>query len=307
VNAGAAGRVVVVGSLNADLTLTTERLPGAGETLLAGSLRRTAGGKGANQAVAAARAGGAPTAMVGAVGADAEGESLVAGLVAAGVDTTAVARLADHPTGMAVITVDASGENTIVVAAGANEGVSLDDAARRIVGDADVVLAQLEVPQPVLVAAASARRPGALLVLNAAPSAPLLPELTAQVDVLVVNEHEAADLGGTSDLDAAVASLLHAVPAVLVTLGAAGSRLHRRGSGAPVEVAAPRVTAVDAVAAGDTYCGVLAARLAAGTDDVTAMRAASAAASLAVQRAGAQESVPTADETEAATVAAYGS
>ncbi|GAA1905134.1 PfkB family carbohydrate kinase [Lapillicoccus jejuensis] len=299
--AGRAGRVVVVGSLNTDLTVTTARHPHPGETLLADAVRRSGGGKGANQAVAAARAGGAATAMVGAVGTDAEGDALAAALERDGVDTTALARLDGEPSGLAVITVDAGGENTILVVAGANAALTVDDAACAVVATADVVLAQLEVPQDVVAGAAAARRPGALLVLNAAPSAPLVPALAEQVDLLIVNEHEAADLAGGADrsLDDLVGTLLETVPAVLVTLGAAGSRLQRR-CGEPLVVPAPVVRAVDAVGAGDTYCGVLCAALAAGLDDATAMRRASAAAALAVQRPGAQDAVPTTAEVEAA-------
>ena len=178
-----------------------------------------------------------------------------------------------------------------------------------MLASADVVLAQLEVPQAVVAEAARARRPGATFVLNAAPSAPLTPELAGQVDLLVVNEHEAADLSGrpapadAAALDEVVNELLALVPAVLVTLGAAGSRLQRRGGEALV-VAAPAVRAVDAVGAGDTYCGVLCAALAAGLDDATAMRRASVAAALAVQHPGAQDAVPTAAEVEDALTAA---
>lgn len=305
---GRPGRVVVVGSLNTDLTVTTARHPRPGETLLADSVRRSGGGKGANQAVAAARAGGASTAMVGAVGTDAEGAALARALERDGIDTGALAHLDGEPSGLAVITVDADGENTILVVAGANAALTLDDGAGAVVAGADVVLAQLEVPQAVVAEAGRARRPGALLVLNAAPSAPLAPELADQVDLLIVNEHEAADLAGRpvpadgDALDRVVALLLDVVPAVLVTLGAAGSRLQRRGAG-PLTVASARVRAVDAVGAGDTYCGVLAAALAAGLDDESAMWRASAAAALAVQRPGAQDAVPTADEVEAALAA----
>ncbi|RKT76717.1 ribokinase [Terracoccus luteus] len=290
------GTVVVVGSINVDVSVTVEALPRPGETLMAGSVRRSGGGKGANQAVAAARAGGACTLMVGCVGDDGDGADMRRSLTASGVDVRAVTTSLDEPTGTALITVDAAAENTIVVAAGANGVVRLDDVAREALAGADVVLAQLEIPQTVVLEAARARREGALLLLNAAPWAPLLPELLAEVDVLVVNEHEARGLTGHDDVDEAVETLLADVPAVLVTLGAAGSRLQRRGEDA-VTVTTPRVTAVDTTGAGDTFCGVLGAALAAGEPERVALQRASAAASIAVERRGAQDAVPTADET----------
>ena len=298
------GRVVVVGSINLDVAVTVDRLPAPGETLLGGTVRRSGGGKGANQAVAAARAGGAQTVMVGAVGDDSDGADLRARLEADGIDCTSLA-VSGSPTGVALISVDASGENTIVVASGANDDVRLDERSRAVVGAADVVLAQLEIPQLVLLDAARHRRPGSRLVLNAAPYAALDPALVAEVDVLVVNEHEALGLTGVHALDEAVEQLLREVPVVIVTLGAAGARLARRGAG-DVTVPAPRAVAVDTTGAGDTFCGVLGAALARGDDDLTAVRLASAAASLAVERPGAQDAVPTPEQTRERAIAAYG-
>ncbi len=296
--------MVVVGSVNLDIAVRTERLPSPGETLLATSIERTSGGKGANQAVAAARAGAARTALIAAVGADGDGDALLEGLRGDAIHVSGVRRCDDQPTGVALITIDARAENTIVVAAGANNAVQLDRADLEQLRDADVVLAQLEVPQRVVAAAAAARRPGAVFVLNAAPAAPLLPELVAEVDVLVVNEHEAVDLAQRPDLDDAVRQLLEDVPAVLVTLGAQGARLLRRQV-SDVHVAAPRVVASDTVAAGDTFCGVYAAGLALGIDERASLERACAAASLAVQRPGAQASIPTADQVEAQLRAVY--
>lgn len=298
------GSVVVVGSVNLDVSVTVDRLPAPGETLLGGTVRRSGGGKGANQAVAAARAGGARTAMVGAVGDDADGAALRASLESDGIDCACLATSAS-PTGTALITVDRSGENTIVVAAGANDEVRLDDAATTVVRTADVVLAQLEIPQPTVLAAARARRQGTLFVLNAAPYAVVDPALLAEVDVLVVNEHEALGLSGEQTVDEAVGTLLESVPAVVVTLGAAGARLERR-DGASLIVPAPRVDAVDTTGAGDTFCGVFGATLARGHDDLTALRLASAAASVAVERAGAQDAVPDAADTRERAHTAYG-
>jgi len=301
----AAGTVVVVGSVNMDVSVSVDRLPRPGETLLGGTVRRSGGGKGANQAVAAARAGGARTAMVGRVGADSEGHLLRGVLESDGIDCAALGTSATAPTGTALITVDGSGENTIVVAAGANEEVALDERTASVVGGADVILAQLEIPQLTVLAAARARRDGALFVLNAAPYAAIDPVLLDEVDLLVVNEHEALGLTGAGSVEAATVSLLDRVPAVLVTLGAAGASLVRRGA-SPVCVPASPVEVVDTTGAGDTFCGVLGAALARGDDDLTALQLASAAASIAVQRPGAQDAVPTAAETREQARDAYG-
>ncbi|PUB27037.1 ribokinase [Promicromonospora sp. AC04] len=312
------GRVVVVGSANVDLVVDVPRHPAGGETILGGDLRRTPGGKGANQAVAAARAGGADTTFVGALGRDEPGELLLASLAGAGVRTDIVERVA-APTGTALITVSPDGENTIVVAPGANSRVRVGAAQAQRIADADVVLAQLEIPLDTVVAAARARREGALFVLNAAPSRPLPDELWEEVDVLVVNEHEAADLvggptvgaGGSASGDSGAgaaggpdatgsatpeelaAELLARVPAVVVTLGGQGSLVAERDVPS-VRVPAAQVTAVDTTGAGDTYCGVLAAALARPVECglVEAAQVAGAAGALAVTRFGAQDAVP---------------
>ena len=301
------GEVVVVGSANVDTAVRVTRIPGPGETVLATGATRSAGGKGANQAVAAARAGGAATSFVGCLGDDADGAMLRRVLTADGVRDDLVATVTE-PTGIALITVDDAAENCIVVVPGANAALrSLGPAQRARVAAAAVVLAQLEVPMDAVVEAARSRAPGARFVLNAAPSAPLPDVLWPLVDVLVVNEHEAADQAGTpvDDVTAAAAVLLRRVPSVLVTLGAAGVLVARRDA-EPVTVPAPVVAAVDTTAAGDTFCGVLAAALADGTDDVEAVRLACAAASLAVQRAGAQDSVPAREEVLAWRARVYG-
>lgn len=288
-----AGRVVVVGSANVDLVVDVPRHPAGGETILGGDLRRTPGGKGANQAVAAARAGGADTTFVGALGRDDSAELLLASLAGAGVRTDTVNRV-DAPTGTALITVSPDGENTIVVAPGANSRVRVGAAQADRIAAADVVLAQLEIPLDTVVAAGGARRTGALLVLNAAPSRELPDAVWDQVDVLVVNEHEAADLVGGSPSagpEGLAAALLGRVPAVVITLGGRGSLVAERG-GRPVRVPAAQVTAVDTTGAGDTYCGVLAAALARSAGLVEAARLAGAAGALAVTRSGAQDAVP---------------
>ena len=284
--------VVVVGSVNADLAASVERIPGPGETVLATGLVRSPGGKGGNQAVAAARAGGVRTEFVGAVGTDGDADWLLARLDAAGVGVSGVARVAG-PSGTALIAVDAAGENSIVVVAGANgELTRLSDEQAALVSGARVVLAQLEIPLPTVLATAElTRSAGGVFVLNAAPATPLPSELLDLTDVLVVNEHEALIVAGVSDLDEAMDALAARTAAVVLTLGARGSRVVRRGH-PPLTVRAMPVTAVDTTAAGDTYCGCLAAGLARGAEWADVVAEATAAAALAVTRPGAQDSIP---------------
>ncbi|NIH84383.1 ribokinase [Amycolatopsis granulosa] len=289
------GQVVVVGSANVDLVVEVPRHPGGGETILGGDLRRSPGGKGANQAVAAARAGGAETTFAGALGTDESAELLLASLERAGVRTDLVSRV-DAPTGTALITVSPDGENAIVVAPGANARLALTDAQVHRIAHADVVLAQLEIPLGVVRAAAAARRPGAVMALNAAPSRDLPADLWDVVDLLIVNEHEAADLARTGGSPEDLARvLLDLVPAVVITLGAEGSLVAERDA-EPVRIPGERVAAVDTTGAGDTFCGVLAAALARGLALPEAAWIAGVAAALAVTRPGAQDAVPTAAE-----------
>jgi ribokinase len=299
VESASAGGVVVLGSANADLVLRIGELPGPGETLLATDTARLPGGKGANQAVAAARAGAAAT-LIGAIGDDADGRMVRDALVAAGVDVRLV-RTSSVPTGLAVVLVDGRGQNGIVVAPGANATIAaLDEHERDAVRRAAVLLCQLEIPLPVVVEAAQlARAAGRVVVVNAAPSRPLPDVLIEAVDVLIVNEHEAREVAGTADLDRAVDDLLARVPAVVVTLGEAGARIAER-TGPYRLLPAPSVHVVDTTGAGDTFCGVLGASLAAGESVTTAAERAIAAASLSVQRVGAIPSIPRADEIAAA-------
>ncbi|WP_457252737.1 PfkB family carbohydrate kinase [Pedococcus sp. P5_B7] len=272
------GRVVVLGSLNVDLVAAVERHPGPGETILAdGALERFAGGKGGNQAVAAAAAG-ADVAMVAAVGDDEGGRAYVERLRSRGVDVSAVRTTATAPTGQAWITVDDEGENAIVVIPGANGEVGpegLSDALAGL-GAGDVLLLQLEVPvRTVAAAARRAHGAGARVVINAAPYAALPHDVAALADPLVVNEHEALQL---ADSDAQPTSLL-------VTFGAAGCSWDgQRHDGIPVDAA----DVVDTTGAGDAFCGALAAALARGADRDAAIRAASQAGADAVRHRGAQ-------------------
>lgn len=301
--------VVVVGSINQDVVARVARIPAPGETVLATSLTRSGGGKGANQAVAARRAGGVAVTFVGAVGADVDGAALRAALATDGIDVSAMETV-DAPTGTALISVDDAGENAIVVVAGANAALEeLTTAQRSAVAAADVLVTQLEVPVALVRDAAAARTAGAWHVLNAAPSGPLVhaaDDLLPLTDVLIVNEHEALEVARADALDSAIAVLAPRVPALIVTLGARGSLVVAGGE--RLEVDALRVTPVDTTGAGDTFCGVFAAELAAagrreGEVDAgllaRAAQRAAAAAALAVTRPGAQDSVPTADEVDA--------
>lgn len=281
-----AGRVVVVGSVNVDLVVALERLPAPGETVSGGSFRRHGGGKGANQAVAAARAG-AQVAIVGCVGDDADGAAALAELAAAGVDVAHVSRSAAEHTGVAVIAVDRDGRNQIAVAPGANRLVGPFPPAV-LDGPPGAVLLSFEAPDPVLAeAAACARARGWMVVCNPAPARPLPPGLAAAQPLLVPNEHEAALLGGSDDPEAAARALAGATGApVVVTLGAAGA-LVLDGERAE-RVPAPAVDAVDTTGAGDALCGTLAAQLAGGAPLGDAVRAAVAAASASTTRPGAR-------------------
>ncbi|MFG2866385.1 ribokinase [Streptomyces sp. NPDC048338] len=291
--------IVVLGSTNMDLVAFVPRAPARGETVTGREFRTIPGGKGANQAVAAARAG-AETAMIGAVGADEFGLRLRAALDASSVDTDLL-RTAEGPSGTAHIVVDDDGGNAIVVVPGANGTVvSLDHGDEALIATADALLLQLELPlSAVTEGAVTARRLGVRTILTPAPAQPLPPELLAATDLLVPNEHEAAALTGIADPLGAAEALLRSVPEVVITLGAAGCLHAARGSH-PLTVAAPRVKAVDTTAAGDTFVGALAVALAEGRPVPRALAWAATAAALSVQRVGASSSMPYRAEIDAA-------
>lgn len=303
--------VCVLGSINMDLVVRSPRLPGPGETLLGGPFRTFPGGKGANQAVAASRllgggAEGGRVLMVGAVGDDANGREHLAGMLHEGVDTSFVFTRHNTPTGVALITVaDAGGENTIVVAPGANATVSTDDvdAAAEAIRSADVLLMQLETPvKAVMEAARIARQSGTATILNAAPAQPLPRDLLAGIDVLVVNESEAATLAGVEERESPDVMLDRLTGgsggpgAVIVTLGEAGAIAARAGEGGSqqrVRAAAFAVDTVDTVGAGDAFCGAVAAAWKALGDDLAVLlRFACAAGALATTQPGAIPSLP---------------
>lgn len=283
--------VVVLGSANLDLISTLPQIPAPGETVLSLSRAQRAGGKGLNQAVAAAR-GGASTLLLGAVGEDDAAELLLAEATQAGIDVTRVRRVAG-PSGTAWIMVRSDGENAIVVDSGANAHVTdLSDAERDAIRDGRILVAQLETPlTAVAEGLAAARRAGVTTLLNAAPARDLPDDLLRLVDVLVVNEHEARQLAGTADPEAAATNLLALVGAVVVTLGAQGATL----AGAAGRHTVPGVPArvVDTTGAGDTFTGVVAATLAVGEDLRSAVTRAVVAGALAVEAPGAVPSIPT--------------
>ncbi len=294
-----AGHIVVVGSLNMDLVVRAPRHPQPGETLLGSDFRTYPGGKGANQAVAAARVGGIVS-MVGSVGSDDFGAALLANLAANGVNTSHVSRHAETATGVALITVSDDGQNTIVVAPGANSRLAPADvanAARAFEGAAVVVL-QLEIPIPAVERAVKeARRRGARVVLNPAPALPLEPALLKEVDILIPNQGELALLTGEEELDAAATRLRAlGVHTVIVTLGGEGVLVLEEAG--RTQLPPHAVEVVDTTAAGDAFVGALAVALAQERSVVEAARWGNAAGALAVTRAGAQPSLPSRAELE---------
>ncbi|AFV87871.1 putative ribokinase protein [Acidipropionibacterium acidipropionici ATCC 4875] len=297
-------RIVVVGSVNADLRVTVERHPRPGETLLGGDGTVTPGGKGANQALAAARAGGNVT-MIGAVGHDPNAAAALDLLRGSGADLSGIAEV-DGPTGVAVVMVAASGENEIVYIPGANATVGADAVASHaeLLGQAAVVLCQGETPADGIARAQALA--GGRLVLNPAPVIELPPEVITAADPLIVNEHEGALVARMLDPDADVAALeedpggcVRALRAagcrsVVMTLGSAGA-LVAEGDDVTA-IPAVRVDAVDTTGAGDAFAGALSARLAEGGTLLEACGYAARFAALTVTRTGAQASFPSAEE-----------
>ena len=270
------GRVLVLGSLNVDLVTSVERHPRPGETVLGDGLSRLAGGKGANQAVAA-RAAGVEVTMVGCVGADAGGAAYRKRLAGRGIDVAHVRTVSGEPTGTALIAVSDDAENAIIVVPGAN--AALDDREVEAVESltvGDVLLLQLEVPLPVVCRAARrAAARGVRVVINIAPYAALPADVIALADPVIANEHEAVALAESG-----------AVPgSLLVTYGANGTSWNGRTWSAQ---SVPRHQVLDTTGAGDAFCGALAAALALGHDESHAMDAALAAGAAAVRRVGAQ-------------------
>lgn len=298
------GAIVVVGSLNADLVVQVERMPAPGETVRGSELVVLPGGKGANQAAAAALLGGR-VAILGAVGDDGHGRLLLDAAARAGVDTGAVVRLDGTATGTAVISVDARGENSIIISPGANGHLTPEYLAEDFFTGAAVLCLCLEVSEAtVLAAARRGRDAGAQVLLNLSPYQPVGPELLGQVDVLLVNDHEAGDLLGRDVVEAGWDAVLSALVAVgvrraVVTLGSRGSVVLDATAASGdrvVEVAAVPVEAVDTTGCGDAFTGALAQQIAAGRTLVEAAGFAARVAAIAATRPGAQSSYPRLDE-----------
>ena len=295
-------RIAVVGSLNLDLVARGPDLPRPGQTVLGETFSTVAGGKGANQAVAAARLGAA-VAMIGCVGSDPFGPTLRTALQEQGVDTAGVRRVTGS-TGVALIAVDAGGANQIVVVPGANGHLTtLTTEDRRRISEAHFLLVQLEVPlsvvQDAVACAAAARVP---VLLNPAPARPLPETLLERVSWLLPNETELEVLSGVTPATPGAAAraagmLLSAVPNVVVTMGEQGALWAHRGGHRHVPAIPTAV--VDTTAAGDTFCGALAVSLAEGMPPELALDFATAAASICVSRPGAQPSMPSRAEVEA--------
>jgi ribokinase len=291
--------IVVFGSINIDLVTPVERLPGPGETVLGPGYALHPGGKGANQALAARRAG-ADVVLIGATGRDRFSDAALALLTADGVDLDHVAQV-NEPTGAAFIATDRAGANQIIVAAGANAAVRPDALRQLELAAEDILLLQREVPEEAcLQAARTMKQAGGRVILNLAPAEEPAPALLYQLDILIVNEHEAmvlAEALGWSERDPdAIARRIDAERhiAAVATLGAAGVVAWIGGNRHRLE--APHVDVVDTVAAGDSFVGAFAAALVAGKDMAAALRDGLAAGSLACTRRGAQPSIPHAAE-----------
>jgi ribokinase len=298
-------KVVVIGSLNMDLVTRAPRLPRGGETLIGESFATVSGGKGANQAVAAARLG-AQVSMVGCVGSDAYGKELREALLAEQIDCQAVSTV-EGSSGVALIVVDDNSQNTIVIVAGANGELTpaLIGCFDAVLQAADVIICQLEVPDATVGHALKrARELGKVVILNPAPaSQPLPADWYANIDYLIPNESEASALSGLAvdsrqSAEAAATRLIEmGAGKVIITLGSEGS-LFADGRSC-THFPAPAVKAIDTTAAGDTFVGGFAAALAGGQSEAEAIRFGQIAAALSVTRAGAQPSIPTLSDVQA--------
>ena len=301
-------RIVVVGSSNIDMVVKSDTIPQAGETVLGGDFVMVPGGKGANQAVCAARLG-ADVKLVARIGDDVFGETSLENFRAVGVDTTFVTKDPTAPSGVALIVVDRGGENAIVVAPGANHALTPADVdrARQAIADADAVVLQLEIPPETVAHTIDlAHSLGVKIVLNPAPMRPISTDLLRKVDVLVPNQHEAAGLlgktGGGADLDArsaASALLALGVGSVVITLGAQGA--YAAGPSTAEHIEPMKVKAVDTTAAGDAFTASLACGIAEGGDLIASARFAARVAAIAVTRMGAQPSMPSREEVDSHT------
>ena len=290
--------ILVIGSSNTDMTVKTKELPRPGETVLGGAFTMGPGGKGANQAVAARRLGG-DVKFICKVGKDIFGDNAVAGYAAEGLDTSGIIR-SELPSGVALISVDEHAENCIVVASGANADFTVADveASRKAIEECSILLLQLEIPVPSVVAAARmAHEADAQVVLNPAPACELPEELFKYIDIFIPNETELSTFSGmpVSDADSAAAAARKmqsmGVGRLIVTMGSKGALIVET-DGSTVFVPARKVKAVDTTAAGDTFCGALCVAVSEGKSLEEAAQFAASASALTVQKMGAQNSIP---------------
>lgn len=286
-------KILVIGSSNTDMTVKAPRIPVPGETILGGEFKMGPGGKGANQAVAAARLGGDVT-FICKVGRDVFGEKSVEGYKKDGIDTSHTL-YSDKPSGVALILVDDSGENVISVAPGANGDLTPEDiqSVKAVIEAADYVILQLEIPvESVLCAARIAFNAGACVILNPAPACELPAEIFPYISLITPNQTEIALMTGVqNDIEAAMNKIKDmGVGDVILTLGSKGSAILVDGK--PEVIPACKVKAVDATAAGDTFCGALCVALSEGLGKAEAVAFATKASAITVQHMGAQESIP---------------
>lgn len=296
--------IVVVGSLNMDMVVSVDRKPARGETMLGKNFFMNAGGKGANQAYAA-RKQGSTVAMIGKVGRDVFGEQLVRNLEEIGVDVDAIESVAEESTGIAFVTIDASGDNNIIVSPGANQLLTPQDVLKRerLIAEAKLLMVQLEIPlQTVLQAITVAKRHGVPVLLDPAPAQPLPEELLRQVDYIVPNQNEIMQLTGIRVSDrvtakiAAVELIRRGVTTVFAKLGEKGVVVVNANRTFFAE--AYKVQSVDSTAAGDAFAGSIGASIVGGKDVWTAAQFASAVGALTVTSKGAQASIPDLEQTE---------
>ncbi len=299
-------RIVVVGSSNTDMVIRCPNMPRPGETVLGGEFLMNHGGKGANQAVAAAKLGGNVT-FIAKIGDDIFGAETLEMLRRTGIDTSHVSVSSDLPSGVALINVDAKGENSISVASGSNAALSGKDIdnAMEVISTADVMIAQLETPvETVAYAAEMAKRHGVTVVLNPAPAplSPLPDALLRNVDIIIPNKTEAEAISGISITDgdserkAIEAISAKGVGTTIITLGSKGALLCTGGDF--IMVPTMKVKTVDTTAAGDTFCGAFCVALTEGKGLVDAVRFGNKAAAISVTRNGAQQSAPTREEVD---------
>ncbi len=298
------GKIVVVGSLNMDFMVAVKRMPKGGETISGKSLKLVPGGKGANQAFSAGRCG-ADVAMIGAIGDDSYGLTLVENLKGAGVDVSGVEVIENTPTGTAFINVSEDAENSIVIVAGANGKVdrALIDRHMNLIDECEIVVMQLEIPMDTVeYVAAEAKKRGKMVILDPAPAPDFLPDsLVAQLDILKPNETELGKLSGhptdtAEEVFAAARKMMQekGVKTIIATRGSRGSVAITHDE--IIEVAAQKVKAVDTTAAGDSYTAALATKLSQGAPMREAMEFAGRFAGVVTTRVGAQSSIPTLEE-----------